>query len=61
MTKEQLNEHIAALVGDALVENWWQSPNKKWNGFTPLSVYERDTEGKQEVEEYILRHCYGGW
>jgi hypothetical protein len=61
MTKEQLNDHIAALVGDELVENWWKSPNKKWNGFTPLEIYESDIEGQQQVEEYILKHCYGAW
>ena len=59
MTKEQLNNHIAALVGPSQVEKWWQSPNKYWNGFTPLSVYERDEDGKQEVEGYILSYCYG--
>ena len=61
MTKEQLNEHIAALVGEGLVENWWKQPNKKWNGFTPQEIYEGDIEGKQKVEEYILSYCYGGW
>lgn len=61
MTKEQLNEHIAALVGDTLVEGWWNSPNRYWNGFTPREIYESDIGGKQQVEEYVLRHCYGGW
>ena len=61
MTKEQLNDHIAALVGNDLVEGWWNSPNKKWHGFTPLSIYERDSVGQQEVEEYVLLHCYGAW
>jgi hypothetical protein len=61
MTKEQLNDHIAALVGSDKVENWWNSPNKNWNGFTPIEIYESDAEGKQQVEEYILKHCYGGW
>lgn len=61
MKKEQLDEHIAALVGKNLVENWWKSPNKHWNEFTPQEIYEGDIEGKQQVEEYILKHCYGGW
>lgn len=55
----ELNKHLEALVGPALVEKWWDSPNRYWNGFTPRKIYERDAEGKKEVETYILSYCYG--
>ncbi len=59
MTKKELDWHIEALVGPAAVEKWWNCPNKKWNGLTPIVVYEKDENGKKEVEEYILMYCYG--
>ena len=61
MSKKDLDNHIAALVGPSLVENWWDSPNKHWNGFTPKDVYEKSDDGKKEVQDYILGFCYGGW
>lgn len=59
MKLEDLNKHVSALVGPALVEQWWDAPNKRWNGFSPRAIYERDPAGKREVEEYILDYAYG--
>jgi hypothetical protein len=59
MKLETLNELIASLVGNSLVDRWWESPNRYWNGFTPRQIYERDEDGKQEVEKYILGYCFG--
>lgn len=59
MTKNELDSHIAALVGPDLVEKWWDSPNKNWNGFRPIDIYERDDPGKEEVKNYVLTYCYG--
>lgn len=61
MEKVELDKHIEAMVGKDLVELWWSSPNKHWNGFAPIEVYETDEHGKVEVERYIMLHCYGGW
>lgn len=61
MSKEELDEHIRALIGSELVNNWWDSPNKHWNGFSPRVIYERNEAGRIEVETYILKFCYGDY
>lgn len=61
MDKSDLDLHLEAMVGRDLVESWWNNPNKYWGGFTPLQIYDKSDEGKKEVEEYIMLHCYGGW
>lgn len=58
-SKKNLDFVLAALVGPSLVEQWWSSPNKHWNGRTPLSVYEESDVGKREVEDYVLGYAYG--
>lgn len=59
MTKESISFVLNGLVGPSNVENWWNSPNKHWNGHTPLSVYEKSDVGKKEVEDYVMGFAYG--
>lgn len=59
MNKKQLDSLLESLVGADLVENWWNSPNRHWQGHTPISIYESSDEGKSEVENYILTYCFG--
>lgn len=55
-----INKYLFAMLGSTeLVEKWWSSPNKNWNGDTPLSVYDRG--GQDEVKAYVLMCSEGGW
>lgn len=52
MTKHELNEELATILGsEDLVAQWWHSPNKNWNMESPYAVWTRDPE---TVEKYIL-------
>lgn len=52
--KEHCDMLLEALVGPALVEKWWDSPNKAFDGRKP-----RDTEISL-VHSYLLSNAYGG-
>lgn len=55
-----INKYLFAMLGSTeLVEKWWLSPNKNWNGETPLSVYDRG--GQDEVMVYVQTCSQGGW
>lgn len=52
--KAALNEVLLALVGSQeLVDRWWDSPNKNWDGLTPEAAY---LLNPREVVAYILKH-----
>lgn len=55
-----INKYLFAMLGSAeMVEKWWVSPNKNWNGDTPLAVYDRG--GQEEVMAYVQMCSEGGW
>lgn len=59
---QYLNACLLGLVGsDRLVCDWWESPNKAFNGKKPYEVYLFEPDGQRRVAEYILGHCGGGW
>ena len=51
MVRDSCNEILSSLVGPALVERWWTSPNKAFNLRTPESLWE--TDNWIEVYKYI--------
>jgi len=54
--KEECNLLLYSMLGSReLVEKWWDSPNKNWNGEIPRSV------PLGEVIEYLNRCAHGGW
>ena len=55
-----INRHLFGMLGSTeLVEQWWTSPNKHWNGETPLAVYDRG--GQNEIFDYVISYSLGGW
>jgi hypothetical protein len=57
MTREELNQHLFALVGsESLVKQWWVTPNRNWKGQEPEEIWVRNPE---EVISYVMRFCYG--
>jgi hypothetical protein len=51
---QDLNPYLKALLGEnELVEQWWSSPNKAFDGKCPKDV-EYDA-----VEQYVMECCFG--
>lgn len=50
--KNRLHPIVVALVGDALAENWWVSPNKAFKGKAPIDCDFMD------VRDYLVWHAY---
>jgi Protein of unknown function (DUF2384) len=58
-TIRSLNILLEGLVGPRLIEQWWRSPNKAFDGKTPLEVYEGSFEGKERVTAYLCKFAFG--
>lgn len=56
-TKEYADSMVSALVGDEFVEQWWNSPNRAFNSFTPLEVWKTD---RVLVLTYLYNNIFGG-
>ena len=62
MTQLELNRYLMSLLGsEDFVNRWWHSPNAKFNFADPYEVWSSGPEGQNEVESYVLEHCYGGY
>lgn len=61
VVKVTLNRLLFAMLGRAeLVDQWWQSPNKAFEGKTPDEVYLSGEEGRNKVANYIHFHANAG-
>lgn len=59
LSKEQLDQHLFALVGsDQLVQQWWMTPNRNWQGREPQEIWARNPD---EVVTYVMKFCYGDY
>lgn len=58
--KHELNRVLLALLGNSdLVDRWWDSPNRAFEGETPNQIYWSSDEGRQRVANYIADHVQG--
>lgn len=61
VVKVTLNRFLFAMLGRAeLVDQWWQSPNKAFEGKTPDEVYLSGEDGRKKVADYIQFHANAG-
>jgi len=61
VVKVTLNRLLFAMVGRAeLVDQWWKSPNKAFDGKTPDEVYLSGEEGRKTISNYINFHANVG-
>ena len=61
-TRTTLNEMLYDLLGRAeLIDQWWESSNKAFDGKTPNEVYWSGEEGRQQVANYILTYTNYSW
>ena len=61
VVKVTLNRLLFAMLGRIeLVDQWWQSPNKGFDGKTPDEVYLSGEDGRKKVADYIHYHANVG-
>jgi hypothetical protein len=54
--RSQLNKILYGLLGsNSLVDAWWYSSNKAFDGKTPNEIYWSGEEGRVKVADYILQ------
>jgi hypothetical protein len=60
--KSDINRHLYAMLGRVeLVDGWWDSPNKAFDGKTPDEVYQTGADGRKRVFEYVISCSDGHW
>lgn len=55
--RKHSNLLVKALVGENLVDAWWNGRNRAFNGLTPNEQWGINPE---VVYSYLLSHAYGG-
>jgi len=59
MVTDKYNRILYALLGsNELVKKWWASPNKAFDGMTPIEMWDRD---KDRVKKYLLAQLSGDY
>jgi hypothetical protein len=61
--KLDINRYLQSLLGGRteLIDGWWDSPNKAFDGKTPNEVYQTGEEGRKRVFEYVISSSDGYW
>ena len=54
-SKEIMNLLLVNLVGKALVQKWWKSPNKAFGGKTPISLWKGTSVNQMLVKLYLVQ------
>jgi hypothetical protein len=49
---------LVAMLGEKLVNDWWNSKNAAFDNQTPAGEWIRNPK---RVYDYIMLHAYGGW
>jgi hypothetical protein len=58
LTKKQCDAILQATVGSALVELWWHSGNRAFEGRTPAQQWQQDPGS---VHSYLMTQMSGGY
>jgi hypothetical protein len=62
IVKVSLNKYLYALLGrQELVDTWWESPNRAFEGRTPNEVYWSGEDGRKQVAKYIIDNVNPGY
>lgn len=62
LVRSQLNILLYSLLGNRqLVDQWWESANRAFDYKTPNEVYWSGEQGRQQVANYLLQSCSGGY
>jgi hypothetical protein len=58
VAKQRTQTLLTAMLGSKLVDSWWSSPNKAFDGETPANVWVKDYT---KVYNYVMHNADGGW
>jgi hypothetical protein len=58
IAKQRTQVLLTAMLGLKLVDSWWSSPNKAFDGETPANVWVKDY---LKVYNYVMHNADGGW
>ena len=58
VAKQRTQTLLTAMLGSKLVDAWWNSPNKAFDGKTPHDVWITDYA---KVYSYVMHNADGGW
>lgn len=56
--RNRCNELVTALVGKEYADEWWDSPNKIFDGETPRKTFDSEPN---LVYNYLMDMTEGGW
>jgi hypothetical protein len=56
--RNRCNVLLTALIGKEYVAQWWDSPNKRFDGETPNKVFETEPN---RVYNYLMEFVEGAW
>jgi len=60
--KSDINRYLQPMLGrPELVDGWWNSENKAFDGKTPNEVYQTGAEGRLRVYQYVIGCSDGYW
>ncbi len=60
IVKVTLNQILLSMLGRwELVDQWWNSPNKEFDGQTPNEVYLSGPAGRIAISQYVHKHFDG--
>jgi len=60
--KLTLNKALFSMLGrHELVDQWWETPNKAFDGKTPNEVYLSGEDGRKQVAKYISDNLNPGY
>lgn len=56
--RDRCNMLLTALMGKEYIEEWWDSPNKRFDGETPRKVFDSEPN---RVYNYLMEFEEGAW
>jgi len=56
--RKDIDKMLLVLIGNvALVDSWWNTPNKAFDKQTPEQVYWSGEDGRLKVYNYVAGFC----
>lgn len=56
--RNRCNALVTALVGKEYADEWWDSPNKRFDGETPRKIFDIEPN---RVYNYLMEFTEGEW
>lgn len=56
--RKRCNDLVISFVGEKYADEWWDSPNKIFDGETPRKIFDSEPN---RVYNYLLEFAEGAW